>query len=257
MESGENNPTLRFSSRVDDYVRYRPAYPKELITYLRETHGLTTAVEVAEIGSGTGIFTELLLQNGNRVFAVEPNDAMRAVAEQRLSSDPRFVSVPARAEHTTLPDDSVDAVVAAQSFHWFDGPSARREFIRILRRGGPVVLVWNARLIDTTPFLAEYEGLLRSFAIDYERVDHTDVEKNRLQGFFAPAGYSVEAFPNEQLLDFDGLLGRVRSSSYMPGPDHPRYPEMLVALQQLFDRHVQGGRVRIEYRTNVYCGSLA
>lgn len=255
-DPGAPDPKERFSSRVGDYARHRPGYPREIIGYLSERWGLRPATVIADVGSGTGIFSALLLANGNQVYAVEPNDEMRRAAEERLSANPRFVSVAAPAEATTLPDRSVDMITAAQSFHWFDAAAARREFQRILKQGGPVVLVWNARLTDSTPFLRDYEQFLRRFASDYLRVNHRTVEENRLGAFFAPNDFSLESYPNEQLLDVDGLRGRVMSSSYMPNAESAIYPKMNAELERLFARHENSGTVRIEYRTNVYSGTL-
>ena len=123
----EPDPTRRFSNRVDDYVRYRPHYPPGVLDRLREGIALTPRTVIADVGSGTGISTELFLQNGNTVFAIEPNPEMRAAAERLLGGRPNFHSVRGTAEATTLPDGSVDCVVAAQAFHWFDPEKTRVE----------------------------------------------------------------------------------------------------------------------------------
>src|SRR5215469_5965610 len=129
--------TKRFSNRVENYTKYRPSYPKEeMLVLLSGECGLTSASVIADVGSGTGIMTRIFLENGNQVFAVEPNPEMRHAAEQVLAAYPRFVSVPATAEATTLPAETADFVVAAQAFHWFDRERVRREFVRILKPGG-------------------------------------------------------------------------------------------------------------------------
>lgn len=250
------DPKERFSSRVEAYVRYRPGYPEEIIDYLRDRYDLQRDSVVADIGSGTGIFTELLLSNGNTVYAVEPNDAMRAAAEKRFEANPRYSSVAASAEKTALDDAAVDMVTCAHAFHWFEPQPTRREFVRILKPGGPVVLIWNARLTDTTPFLAAYERFLLEYASDYRKVNHVNVERDRLDSFYSPSTYTIRSFPNEQVFDFDGLRGLVLSSSYMPGPESPSFSAMIDALKVLFERHEKAGAVRIEYSTNVYCGRL-
>src|SRR4029453_17979120 len=120
----------RFSSRVEDYIKYRPSYPPALLDTLVTQCRLTPTAEVADIGSGTGLLSELFLRNGNRVYGVEPNREMREAGERLLSAYPSFVSVDGRAEATMLDDASVDFVTAGQAFHWFDPPHARREFMR-------------------------------------------------------------------------------------------------------------------------------
>ena len=162
--------TQRFSSRVGNYVRYRPAYPSAVLDLLKNECGLNAASVIADIASGTGIFTRMLLENGNRVFGVEPNADMRKAGEEFLRGYSQFTSVAGTAEATTLADHSVDLVTAAQAAHWFDREQARREFIRICRPGGWTVLLWNERRTGSTPFLRDYEQLLLEYGTDYQEV---------------------------------------------------------------------------------------
>jgi SAM-dependent methyltransferase len=248
------NPTARFSNRVGDYIRTRPGYPPGVLDVLRAETGLTPAMVVADIGSGTGLSAEMFLKNGNRVLGVEPNADMRAAAETLLASYPTFESVAGSAEETTLPDRSVDLVVAGQAFHWFDRPKARAEFRRILRPGRFVVLLWNTRRLDTSPFLRAYEALLQRFGTDYRQVVHTNIDRAALAEFFGPGGFREFHLDNEQLFDRDGLRGRLKSSSYTPPAGHPDHGPMLAELDRIFDEHNAGGRVRFEYDTEVYIG---
>jgi SAM-dependent methyltransferase len=250
------DPTQRFSSRVENYSRYRPSYPRQVLELLSEECGLTAASVIAEVGSGTGIMTRLFLENGNQVFAVEPNREMRQDAERNLASYAHFVSVDATAEATTLPAASSDFVVAAQAFHWFDRGKVRPEFVRILNPEGWVVLAWNDRRVGTTPFLSEYEELLRKYTIDYATANHRLVDTEALRTFYAPDQCTTRTFPYLQTLDFDGVKGRLLSSSYSPEPGHPGYEVMLARLREIFHRHQVGGRVTMEYDTEVTCGHL-
>jgi SAM-dependent methyltransferase len=246
----------RFSNRVADYVRYRPSYPSALIDLLRDECGLRTDHVVADIGSGTGILSRMFLENGNRVFGVEPNDEMRHAGEAFLSTFKTFSSVAGSAEATTLPDSSVDFVTVAQAFHWFEPAATRREFLRILRPAGFVVIVWNDRLFDTTPFLRDYEALLHRFGTDYAKVSESYPRKGQIQEFFAPNNFSQKSFPNFQKFDFDGVRGRLRGSSYVPGPDHPAFAPMMVELERIFNAHQHDGQVRMDYTTHIYFGRL-
>lgn len=251
----ELDPTQRFSDRVDDYVKYRPGYPDALIRYFTDVLGLRESDVVADIGSGTGILATLLLDNGNRVFGVEPNEPMRRAAESLLSSRGRFASIDGTAEATTLADDSVDAVVAAQAFHWFDREAARREFARILRPEGWVAVVWNTRRVDANPFMRAYEQLLVDRGVDYNRVDHRHVDAGALESFFGE--YEESSFPFEELLDFDTSLGRMLSASYVAAPGQDGHNEIVSGLRDVFDRNQEGGRVRWAYNTDVYSGRFA
>jgi len=247
--------TQRFSSRVDNYVRYRPGYPPAVLELLKEECGLTAASVIADIASGTGIFTRMLLENGNRVFGVEPNLEMRRAGEEFLAAHPRFTSVAGIAEATTLPDHSVDIVTAAQAGHWFDRERARTEFVRILKPGGWAVMIWNERKTDSTPFLRDYEQLQLSYGTDYREVRH-ERSTAEIDGFFAPSRLELRIFSMIQEFDYPALEGRLLSSSYTPQSDHAQHEPMLRELQRIFTAHQVNGRVSLDYDTRVFYGHL-
>jgi SAM-dependent methyltransferase len=246
----------RFSNRVTDYVRYRPGYPAEILPLLKTWTSFRPEHIVADIGSGTGLLSKLFLDFGNRVFGVEPNSEMRAAGEEFLGAYSYFTSVAGSAEATTLSSDSVDFVAAGQAFHWFQMSAAREEFLRILRTGGRVLIIWNERLLDDTAFLREYETLLNRFGTDYAKVKESYPRAEQMLEFYSPNEFTSHLLPNFQEFDFEGLSGRLRSSSYAPPPGHPQFAPMMKELRRLFDAHQQGGVVRMEYRTRVYSGKL-
>lgn len=250
-----SNATSRFSDRVENYIRYRPGYPAEVLRALQTECGLTQDDVIADVASGTGIWTRLLLQNGNRVFAVEPNQEMRQAGEQFLSAFPKLTSVAGKAEATTLAGASVDFITAAQAAHWFDRPAARKEFVRILKPDGWLVLLWNERRIDRTPFLRAYENLLLAYGTDYEEVRHERTTE-AVHEFFDPAPYQERSFPMRQEFEYEGLEGRLLSSSYAPGPGHPKHAPMLRELRRIFAENAVHGTVAFEYTTRVYFGKL-
>jgi len=245
--------TKRFSDRVENYVRYRPSYPPEVVDLLEREAGLSSDSVVADIGSGTGISAEMLLKAGFSVIGVEPNGPMREAAERLLADYTNFKSVEGTAQETTLPDQSVDLVLAAQAFHWFAGEETRAEFSRILKPGGKVALLWNVRLVDTTPFLRDYEALLLRYGTDYNTVRHETIDSKILGGFFRRM-YDLHKFPNVQTFDYEGLEGRLLSSSYAPAPGHPNHASMIAELKRIFGLYQQGGMVSIDYITEVYLG---
>ena len=251
-----NDATTRFSTRAADYARYRPGYPQALVCLLEDECGLTPVSVVADVGAGTGLLSEPFLRGGNRVYGVEPNREMREAAERLLASYPNFVSVEGRAEATTLEDASVDFVAAGQAFHWFDPHGARREFERILRPGGWVVLAWNDRRTSGTPFLEDYERLLLEYGLDYREVSARYMDEASISALFGGGEVRTADFDNEQVFDFDGLRGRLASSSYAPEPGHPNHVPMMDELERLFRRHERGGRVVVAYDTKVFYGRL-
>jgi ubiquinone/menaquinone biosynthesis C-methylase UbiE len=253
MHTPSSAPEQRFSDRVENYVRYRPSYPPEIIPLLQRETGLIPQHVIADVGSGTGISAELFLRAGNAVYAVEPNREMREAAERLLAHFPNFHSVNASAQATTLPDQSVDFIVAAQAFHWFNTPETRAEFTRILKPGGYVVLIWNERRLDSTPFLQAFEQLLITFGTDYTKVRHENVTTAALSAFFR-VDYATHTFAYEQRFDFEGLKGRLLSSSYAPAEGQPRHDEMLAELRRIFDVYQESGQVCFEYDTRLHLG---
>jgi SAM-dependent methyltransferase len=251
----ERDSRDRFSDRVEDYVRYRPSYPLAVIDFLTRSAGLGPEVTVADIGSGTGIFTALLLDTGARVFGIEPNAAMREAAQLALGGRPNFASLGGSAEETGLPGRVVTLATCAQAFHWFDVPRARREFMRILVPNGMAALVWNTAGRTDTPFAAGYERIKAGLAGDFHPVRHEAIGKaGRCDAFFGAGCWERRTFPNAQHLDLPGLRGRLLSSSYAPKEGGPGHAAMIGALDDLFRRTAAGGLVTMEYETEVYLG---
>ncbi len=249
--------TQRFSSRVDNYVRYRPGYPPQVLSCLCQECGLTVDSIVADVGCGTGFLAKLFLENGNRVFGIEPNKEMREAGERVLRAYSKFMSLSGTAEDTSLPDHSVDFVTAGQAAHWFDLARTRQEFRRILKPRGWSVMVWNDRATDSTAFLREYEQLLQTYGTDYQEVRRADQEMaSAVNRFFAPNPVLKKTFTNRQEFDYQGLEGRLLSSSYAPQAGHAHYEPMMAALRRLFDDRQSGGIVRFEYETHMYYGRL-
>jgi len=248
------DPTRRFSDRVADYVKARPSYPPDLLDFLENDEILIPGKPIADIGSGTGIFAGLLLDRGYPVFGVEPNAEMRAAAELAFHTNPLFTSVDGTAEHTTLDDGAMSTITSAQAFHWFDVEECRQEFRRILQSGGAVVLVWNDRDTEGTPFARRYDALIHAYAIDLSAIRQARLDLVRMQRLFEPQSHETRQFYNSQHLDFDGLKARLLSSSYMPREGNPRYSSMLAELQRLFDDTQTDGFVTFEYTTSLYWG---
>ena len=241
---------------MGNYVRYRPGYPPEVFRTLQIKCALTSRSVIADVGSGTGFLAKLFLENDNQVYGIEPNKEMREAGENFLRDFPNFVSVAATAETTTLPPNSVDFITAGQAAHWFDAKEARMEFARILKPGGWVVLVWNDRETDATPLLAEYESLLESYCPEYPEVRTKGFAASRVERFFAPAPMHVSTFPSRQVFDYQGLEGRLLSSSYSPRADDPKHQPMLQELRRIFDRYQVGGKVMFDYDTRMYYGQV-
>ncbi len=255
MAEPDRNPIARFSDRAEDYARYRPHYSPDVVKALQQACGLRPEHIIADVGCGTGMLAEIFLDNGNPVIGVEPNREMRLAGEKYLAAYPNFSMVEGSAEATTLPAASVEFVVAGQAFHWFRPREARVEFARILKPGGWAVLVWHDRDSQSTPFLHAYEAFVRQHSTDYDRVTHKLINYATLQHFFGPHEMQRIQQHNLQRLDFDGLRGRLLSSSYIPKSGE-KYDAMIAALPELFSTHAVDGHVVLEYETKIYYGHL-
>lgn len=261
MANQSRDSVERFSDRVDNYAKYRPRYPAAVLDCLRSAAGLTAASVIADIGAGTGLLTELLLQGGGAVYAVEPGDAMRGALEAALLPNARLHVVKGRSEATTLPDASIDIITAGQAFHWFEPTATRVEFQRILRPGGWVALIWNRR-DDRSRLMQAYIQLVEAYSSEQtaagkRRVDHKYIaDQDALTRFFSPGAFRRFEHPNAQVLDWEGFLGRLLSTSYIPAADDPAYPALVEQARRIFDAYAADGQVRIEYVTEVNLGQF-
>jgi SAM-dependent methyltransferase len=256
MTEATHDPKARFSNRVDDYAKYRPHYSQDVVQAVERACGLRPQHAIVDIGCGTGLLARIFLENGNRVVGVEPNREMRIGGENYLASYPNFSMVDGSAEATGLPDASADFVIAGQSFHWFRPDDTRVEFARILKPAGWVVLVWHDRDLTSKPFLRAYEDFVLRHSTDYEQVAHKYLATyDALQRFFAPDEVRLIEQHNQQELDFDGLRGRLLSSSYVPKAGE-KHEAMMRELPRLFSSHAEDGHVTLEYDTKIFYGHL-
>lgn len=253
-EKKMNKPTERFTDTVQDYIKYRPSYPKEVLQLLIDECDLTKNKIIADVGSGTGLLSKLFLDYGNIVYGVEPNQSMREAAEEYLKEYSNFYSVNGTAEATSLEDKSVDIITVGTAFHWFDVVKTKIEFRRILKKEGWVVLVWNVRNVKDSALLRDYENLLLEYATDYKESNAIKFDKTAVEEFFSPHEMKTDSFKNIQQFDWDGFKGRLLSSSYSLRPGDARYEEMLKELKEIFERYQHKGRVEFLYEARLSYG---
>ncbi len=248
--------TERFTRTVSHYAQYRPTYPKTLIEFFLNKHVINNQSIIADIGSGTGIFAELLLTTGATVYGIEPNQAMQQCAESKLSNNANFISVNGTAEKTTMLNSSVDAISVATAFHWFDQQACKKEFKRILKPDGWVMLLWNLRLTELSPLSKDYEDILQKHCPQYKGIPSQQIAEQDLLAFFAENSVEILEFANQQQLDKDGLIGRLRSTSYALTPEQVGYAAMIEDIESSFKKHAVNNKVTFTYKTKLYLGKL-
>jgi SAM-dependent methyltransferase len=251
------NAENRFSDRVENYIKFRPHYPQGVVDLLLQKNHFSANTTIADIGSGTGISTELFLKNNFKVIGVEPNDAMRDAAEDILKDYNGFISIKANDAQTTLENNSIDGIIVAQAFHWFDKEKFKSECNRILKPNAQVALIWNDRKTEGNDFLKLYEEFLHMFATDYEQVNHKNTQSTEVfDAFFGKGNYAEYTLDNYQEVDLFGLRGRVLSSSYMPNTENKEYEYMMYVLRKIYQRYQENNKVRLEYNTKIYVGTV-
>ncbi len=242
----------RFSDRVENYVKYRPSYPKEIISFLVDKIGLNANNVVADIGSGTGLSSQLFISLGCTVFGVEPNKEMRDASSIIFKSDKRFIAIDGSAEHSGLEDDEIDLVIAGQAFHWFDEHNAKKEFNRILKKGGAILLMWNSR-DNEDAFQIEYEALLKQEISNYKEVLHRNISDRLIADFLSPLKLVKKQFVNKQHFNFEQLKGRLLSSSYCP-QEGAEIISLFKKLEYLYEKYSTNDQIEFKYKTQLYLG---
>lgn len=245
----------RFDGRSSNYSLYRPDYPADLLSVIKLEFNMGDESAIADIGSGTGKLARLFLENGNKVFCIEPNREMREAAKKDLSGYPEAVLMDGSAEHTGLPDSSVEFIVVGQAFHWFDLEAAREEFKRILTENGVLILVWNDRVAKSTGINAAYEEICRKYSEGYHSSGSTGLSNDDIVGFF---GHEVRKFslPNPQEMNLEALKGRYFSAPYAMASSNPKYGKLLKAFDKAFKENKKGKWVRMEHETKVFAGQM-
>ena len=245
-----------FIGKAGVYHRFRPSYPREFIDYLYEEAGFGSSSVIADIGSGTGIFSRLLLERGSLVYAVEPNDDMRIIAERELGMKQGFCSINAAAEDTGLCENSVNFVTAAQAFHWFDRQKFAQECNRILSSGGKAAIVWSIRDFGHKIVEKDY-ALRKKFSVgDTSSLSSAEAPISDVKGFFAGEEFEDLTFPNDLYLKRDEYIGMNLTRSYSPTKEAEpkKYFSLITALGELFDEYDTNGVLSYPHVTRAYIG---
>ncbi len=236
----------RFSTRADDYARFRPSYPAGAIEAILDGLGDPAGLTCLDVGAGTGISARLLAERGCRVIAVEPNASMRAKAE----AHPRVEYLEGNAEQTGARDASIDLVLAAQAYHWFDEGPALAEFARVLRPGGRLAVMWNVP-DEKDAGGAGYREIMLRYATEPPTSPWNNFNPPSLAGDARFEGFRERVFLFAQDLSCEALIGRAMSASYAPSSGRAR-EAMEADLAHLYSRHERAGLFALRYLTRVY-----
>lgn len=248
----------KFDGKGEIYAQFRPSYPQECIDELFLNLHLTASDVLADIGAGTGKLTQMLLEKGNTVYAVEPNADMRKIAEENLSAFPNFISVNGTAEHTALPACSVACVTAAQAFHWFDRAAFKQECKRILRPHGSVILLWNSR-DENSALVQENDRINQLYCPNFKGFSggmRGARQDGEFADFFSDGVYRTLTFDFPLYFDEQGFVGRNLSASYAPKPTDAAYHDYVAALRALFGKYAENGKVCMPNFTKCYIGNV-
>lgn len=247
--------TTRFSTKAEVYALARPRYPQAVVSFFEERQVIVPGSLLADLGSGTGLSAEPFLEAGYTVIGIEPNAAMRHEGDNFLKRYPQFRSVQGTSEATTLPDRSVDVVLAAQSFHWFDLDRTRVEMQRIMRSPGYFIAMWNHRNHHASDLQRGYEAILRHYCPEYHQLAELYRSPSRSASFFIH-GYEDATLLNPQKLTWPLFEARILSSSYIPKPTHSDYTPFMIEMKNLFDKHAQAGEVAFDLEIWLHWGRI-
>lgn len=245
--------TQKFDGKAAVYAKARPGYANELVRLLSD-NGVGKDSFVADIGSGTGIFSKVLLELGCNVYGIEPNEDMRRESEKLLAHFTTFDPVNGAAENTTLRDRSVDFITVAQAFHWFDIEKFKMECQRIIKDNGKVILIWNSRIMES-PLVKENEQIFQRFCPDFKGfsggIGYMD---ESIQNFFN--NFTVNRFPNYLSFAKAKFIERNLSASYSLKENDAQYDLYLTELNNLFDKYAVDGMLLVPNETIVYIGEV-
>lgn len=245
--------TKRFDGKGEIYAKARLGYPSELLDYVKNTLHFDEGSTFADIGSGTGIFSELLLNGGYHVYAVEPNADMRMKAEEKLGNRKDFVSVIGTDSSATLPELSVDCVTTAQAFHWFDVEAFKAECRRILKPDGKVIIIYNTR-DETAECNKALADIHRKYCPDFQGFSK-GMNEGKCLAFFNGDCKTFRT-DNSRIYDRQGFINRALSSSYSLRDGDKNYAEYLSEIIRLFDDFATDGTLTVPIFTVAYAGHV-
>ena len=243
--------TQKFSGKADVYQQARPNYAQAMLDFIASKWQIGEGSLVADVGSGTGIFTRQLLGLGAKVYAVEPNADMRAMAERLLGGYPNFVSVIGDAEHTTLPDHRINLVTAAAAFHWFDPNRFKHECKRILLPGGAVVLAWN-EMEMSAEINRGRERIYKKYCPNFRGFSGGNDQENLIKRDFFDGKLQEKRFANPLCYDRQTFINRALSSSYSLIESDPGYEAYLAEIGDLFDQNALEGKIVLPQESVAY-----
>lgn len=244
--------TSLFTGKASLYDRYRPSYPSFIISHLRKKTSLSKRDLIAEFGFGTGKLTRLLLQNGNQVFGIEPENEMQELFLEKYARNTKFTLIPGSAEKNELKNESVDVIVAAQSFHLFDPIKTRDEFYRVIKQNGFIILIWY-HLDRDNKISKEILSLFYRFGFKSNQPGRTHIGETFFNDLFSPNIVSHTILPSfKQSYNQNDFLGSMLSSSYAPTFTDNYYEDYIAEINSLFTRFSTNGIIEYKFKLELY-----
>jgi ubiquinone/menaquinone biosynthesis C-methylase UbiE len=247
-----------FSKKAESYARYRWDYPAEAIETIVEVTGISRESVLADIGAGTGILTKVFLKRAGRVYAIEPNPEMRALAVSQWGGFPSFQAVDALADATTLPDQSIDVITVGQAIHWFPPESFQKECMRILKPGGWLAIFRYSSMNEGLSL--EDKGLLSEIFTEkngYSATRPGDLpEQKPMSFYFRGEHFTKQDFYRTHQESWEEFLGALHSVSNAPDPNHPAFENFVFAAKRFFDQASRGGQLETKQHTELFLGQI-
>ncbi|OGO93268.1 MAG: hypothetical protein A2Y17_02690 [Clostridiales bacterium GWF2_38_85] len=242
-----------FNKKAFNYTKFRPSYPEE-VTELILSLSNSNNINIADIGSGTGKLSSLLIKNNTYVFAIEPNSDMRSIAEKELGKYNNYISLNGSAEATTLDSDTIDIITVAEAYHWFDNEQTKLEFKRILKKDGFVILMWNN--FGGNPYDDEISQINKRWCPLYKEKTNRTPREKRAVGLFGNDNYKKEEYDNTINQTIEAFIGGTLSASYALKEDDADFNKYIEDIKNIMNKHINNGLIETKITTVCYYGKL-
>lgn len=244
---------MLFRSKAQLYEGFRPPYQSGCFDKIQTELGIDTSeAKIAEFGAGTGKFTELIPRNFQQLSAIEPDYGMREILCRKFADCPDIKVLPATAEASGLESGSFDLIICAQSFHHFSEAEAPAEFMRIIKPGGKILLVWYFSDLGCK-LSKEIQVVFYNYRQRLGQDRRLKIDAERIGQYFSPFPVKNVNLPSYAVIyDWMEFISSMLSSSYAPCASSRMIEEFTQEIGDLFSRFEKNGEIRLDFYTTAY-----